>query len=137
MTTRLPDWRSRLARYYEGVRKSPFEYGATDCACFAAGAVEAMTGVDPMASIRGRYKTVKGGLKVLRDAGAKSLVDLVARNFEEVHPSAARVGDIAVMASDGPFGAALGVVAGERVMAMSEAGLDSVDRSAMTRAFRV
>ena len=137
MSARLPNWRSALSAYFEKVRATAFVYGKSDCACFVAGAVEAMTGVDPMADIRGRYATVIGAKRFLKSAGASSLADFVARSFEEVHPAYARCGDLGVIKTDGPFGAALGVVSGERVMALTENGLDSVDRSTMQRAFTV
>jgi hypothetical protein len=42
--TRTQDWAERLADYVEQCRDRPFEWGATDCATMAVGAVAAMTG---------------------------------------------------------------------------------------------
>lgn len=44
ITTRLPDWPERLADYLASMRGVVFEWGANDCAVFAAGAVLAITG---------------------------------------------------------------------------------------------
>ncbi len=44
---RLPDWPTRLDRYVCAMRDVPFAWGVNDCVSFAAGAVEAMTGVRP------------------------------------------------------------------------------------------
>lgn len=136
MSARRDNWRAALSAYLISMGARPFVYGETDCARFAAGAVEAMTGVDPMADILD-YVSVAGAWGALKATGAADLADLVARSFDEIHPSAARCGDLALYETDGPFGYAVGVVAGERVMAMAENGLDSVDRADMARAFRI
>lgn len=44
---RLPDWPERLAAYIEQRRHQPFAWGSNDCATFAAGALAAMTHVEP------------------------------------------------------------------------------------------
>lgn len=49
---RRPDWPTVLARFIEARRRQPFAWGANDCCTFAADAVVAMTGVDPMADLR-------------------------------------------------------------------------------------
>ena len=49
--TRLRDWRTRLAAYLAAGRAKPFAYGEHDCARFAAGAVEAVTGDNPGAGL--------------------------------------------------------------------------------------
>ena len=67
---RLPDWRSRLGAYLAGKRTSPFVYGEHDCARFAAGAVEAVTGSDPSAALGIRYTTLAGGRHALRARGS-------------------------------------------------------------------
>lgn len=41
---RLPDWPERLAAYIAANRPLPFAWGTHDCALFAAGAVQAVTG---------------------------------------------------------------------------------------------
>ena len=63
---RLHDWEHRLTRYVTEVACTGFAHGSHDCALFAAGAVEAITGIDPGARWRGRYSSFKGG------SGAKS-----------------------------------------------------------------
>ena len=71
--TRYHDWEARLNDYLAAMRGQPFIYGALDCALFACGAVEAMTGVDPAAQYRGIYSTEKGAAKVLRKLGKGTL----------------------------------------------------------------
>jgi hypothetical protein len=43
---RLPDWPERLADYLAAMRQVPYSLGGNDCARFASGAVQAMTGRD-------------------------------------------------------------------------------------------
>lgn len=45
---RLPDWPERLAEYVHQHRGTPFAWGGHDCVRFAAGAVQAMTGCQPL-----------------------------------------------------------------------------------------
>ena len=66
---RRPDWRDRLVSYLHSARQRPFEFGQHDCSLFAADCVAAMTGNDMAADWRGRYATMRGGLRVLRKAG--------------------------------------------------------------------
>jgi hypothetical protein len=56
VVTRLPDWEARLATLIAASRHRPFETAVHDCGTFAADAVAAVTGVDPLASIRERYR---------------------------------------------------------------------------------
>lgn len=133
---RLPDWRVRLGEYMARVAYLPFRPGQHDCALFAAGAVEAMTGTDLAAAWRGRYRRLEDGQAALRDAGFASHVDLAARLFPEVLPSFAQAGDLAVFEADG--GAeALGVVQGGAAYVLRPEGLAIVSRLHMQRAFRV
>ena len=42
---RLPDWTKRLSELVNRKRNEPYRYGISDCWCFAAAAVHAVTGV--------------------------------------------------------------------------------------------
>jgi hypothetical protein len=121
---RLPDWRSRLLAYIETHRRQPFQYGVADCATFAAGAVEAMTGVDPAAGFRG-YTTFEGGIKRLRQAGINDHIAMAAKLFRIAPHPQARMGDLAVLETDD--GPALGVVGGSFAMFLRPDGLGTVD----------
>lgn len=133
---RLHDWRPRLTEYVIAARARAFRPGAFDCALFAAGAIEAMTGIDPAASWRGGYRTLEDGEALLRSQGYTDHVDAVAALLEEVPPALARAGDMAVVETD--EGAALGVVQGAGIYVVTPAGgLGVVDRLRAVRAFRV
>lgn len=131
MTRRLPDWRPRLVAYLEGVRARPFAYGSHDCALFAAGAVEAMTGIDPAGDYRGRYDSLKAGLKLVRGTH----LDVLRRDFEAIPPAFAGVGDLALIGEVGfP---AFGIFEGQHILVLREDGLGLMSRAAATAAYRV
>jgi hypothetical protein len=132
---RLFDWQTRLAAWLSTVRKTPFKEGRHDCALFAAGAVQAMTGTDLAAAFRGRYRTTRGGLRVLRREGFADHIDLAARHFDEIAPSAAQPGDLVAVQT--PEGLALGVVQGAAAYVPGRDGLALIPVKGASRAFRV
>jgi hypothetical protein len=134
---RHPDWPARLSRYLSLVDRAPFDPGRLDCALFAAGAVEAQTGLDLAAGWRG-YATLEEGFQRLSRAGFEDHVALVASLLEEVPVGDALPGDIAVLGL-GRNLPSLGVVQGAFVYVLTEdgMGLTLVPRAAAQRAFRV
>jgi hypothetical protein len=128
------DWRARLGGYLAAEARTPFEYGTSDCALFAAGALYAMTGSDPSADYRGRYTSLRGGLRILRKDGFRDHVERAAALLTEEAPQRTRVGDIAVVeTSEGP---SLGVVQGEWIAVRTLSGLGFVPADQATRVFR-
>lgn len=130
-------WRTALADYINRVAYRPFQWGDHDCGLFAAGAVEAMTGEDFAAGLRGRYKTKKGALRLMKKAGHADHVAMAAATLEEIHPSHAMIGDVAVVPGEG--GEALGIVQGDRIYAIGpgETRIGTVPLLSASRAFRV
>lgn len=135
MTRRFPDWRSRLRAYVEVNARRPYRPGTMDCAMFMASGVEAMTGVDPAAEWRGKYRSLKRAREMLAEAGVADMVDIVAQQFEEVPPIFARAGDVAVV--DGNGGDAFGLVQGALIYVLRPDGLGLVPLTDAKRAFRV
>lgn len=132
---RRPDWRARLHAYIEAQRRVPFIFGQSDCLLFSLGAVEAMTGTDHAADVRGKYTTLQGGLKRLAAAtGARGYVEYVAGLFDEVVPALAQIGDLAVV--DSEEGPALGIVGGAYIFVPRDEGLGVVPLTEAKRAFR-
>lgn len=133
---RLDDWRSRLTVYLQGRVSMRFKPGSNDCATFAAGAVEAMTGVDLGRDYRG-YRTLSGGKRRLRESGYDDHIALAASLLEEVPVAFATEGDIAVVQeADGE--PALGVVQGEMIYVLRpDEGWGFVPLLHALRAFRV
>ncbi|MFZ2996292.1 DUF6950 family protein [Sphingobium sp.] len=124
---RLPDWDARLAAYLEPLRTRPFAWGRYDCCLFAAGAVMAMTGVDPMPEFRGRYSTPIGSLRALTRYGAGALDATLDTKFERIVANLAQRGDIVMS------GAALGINFGDFLIAVgseqAREGLVRIDRA--------
>lgn len=104
---RRSDWDRRLQEWLAAMEGVRFEWGAADCCTFAAGAVEAMTGIDPMAEFRGRYATEAGAARALRRYGAGTLEATLDAKFPERPIGFARRGDLATNE-----GGAVGVVLG-------------------------
>ena len=63
---RKEDWPERLMALIAERRSRPFAWGEQDCALFACDAVAAMTGADPAAWFRGRYRTRRGAYALLK-----------------------------------------------------------------------
>jgi hypothetical protein len=118
---RFPDWRARLLEYLIEVSRIPFEDGVHDCALFLAGGVNAMTGVDFAAPYRGRYTTLRGGIRILRKAGFRDHVALAEASLPRKPVALANEGDGACV--DTPDGPALGIVQGSQIYFLSPAGL--------------
>ena len=133
---RLPGWRVRLDAALKSYVGAPLVYGRSDCAIYAADAVCAMTGHDLAAEYRGRYRTLAGGLRVLRSHGYDGHEAFLAAHCPVVAVGLARCGDIAIFedAADGP---SLGVVIGAAARVRTRAGLGSLDRMTASRAYRI
>lgn len=137
---RQPGWQIALSQYLAEAGRQQFQWGTHDCALFAAGAVAAMTGVDPAARWRGKdkpkYRTLRGGLGLMRRAGFVDHADVAARMFEEVPVATAQPGDLAAIRDGELF--ALGVVQGEWIYVLQPDGrLGLVELMAAARVFRV
>ncbi|MET0376885.1 MAG: hypothetical protein ABW128_21845 [Rhizorhabdus sp.] len=92
---RFPDWEERLALYLDTRADMPFRWGHHDCALFAAGAVKAMSGVDPAEVFRDKYDTSAGAALALREHGAGTLLRTCVEWFgASKHISQAKRGDL-------------------------------------------
>jgi hypothetical protein len=120
---RISSWEEALSEYIATKRDEPFEYGVNDCCLFAAGAVEAITGEDPMPEFRGKYDSLKTSLQVIKDIGAGTLEATMDSKFSEVEIGQAQRGDLAFL--DG----SVGVVMGGFAYFVSDDGLERVNRS--------
>ena len=137
--SRRDDWRGRLAAWAERNRAAPFAWGRFDCARLAVEAVDAVTGGDAFAAlgIEPAWRSEKAALKAMKKAGFARVSDAAAALFAEIPPAFAQIGDLAAIPAATPFGDALGVVIGERILVSTPAGLDTVDLLQASRAFRV
>ena len=131
---RRGDWPERLAAYIEEHRNTPFRWGSHDCCRFAAGAVLAMTGRDPMADFD--YANEIGALRLIKKAG--SLDVLLHQTLGQPLPSVAqaRSGDVVITDING--GSSVGVCLGRTcAFAAEPAGLAFSPRTAARAAWRI
>jgi hypothetical protein len=63
---RLTGWPERLAGYAAASASTPFAWGSHDCVTFAAGAVEATTGIRPAMPA---WVSVRSAMRQLKQAG--------------------------------------------------------------------
>lgn len=104
---RLSNWEARLSAYLAEVLDRPYRYGSHDCLLHVANAALAMTGVDPGAGHRGKYRTEAGAARHLRRHGADSPAAMMDQRFERIPPAFAQRGD-AVAGDDGIPGVCIG-----------------------------
>ncbi|WP_295560634.1 hypothetical protein [uncultured Sphingomonas sp.] len=128
-------WETALHDYLAALSGAVFVWGRLDCALFAAGAVEAMTGVDPAADFRGRYSTPNGAVRALRRYGAGTLEATIAARFGEIRTAFARRGDLVLV--DGMVGVCVGADAVFIGETDGEAGLVRFPRTSWQKAWAV
>jgi hypothetical protein len=128
---RISAWEEALSNYIITKRHEPFEYGVNDCCLFAAGAVEAITGEDPMPEFRGKYDSLKTSLKAIQDIGAGTLEATMDGKFPEVAIGHAQRGDLAF------FNDSVGVVVGGFAYFVSDDGLERINRSLWNKCWSV
>lgn len=103
-----------------------------DCARFAADAVRAQTGKDPLRGLRGAWRSERGASRTLaREGGLEAAVDV---RLDRIAPAMAGRGDIA-LTSDGLDGVQLGVIEGDTVACPGGSGLFRRHRSEIVAAW--
>ena len=134
---RHEDWAERLADYLAEAARWSFKQGLYDCGHFAAGAVEAMTGVDHLAPYKGRYESVRGYLRLLKDDGYDSVgAFCTAALGEPISVLLAQRGDVVMTEQDGLE--ALGVCNGQNAVFLSRmGGLVELPMADCSQAWRV
>lgn len=134
MTCRRRDWEKRLRTYIRSHADTPFAWGTHDCAMATAGAIEAMTGVDPAAAHRGQYSTEAEALARLPEHTIGW--ELGCCRFEEIPPLQAQRGDAVGVQLDTGF--ALGFVGlGGMIVLAGETGWTRLRLARAVRAWRV
>lgn len=133
--TRLPDWDRRLARATERHMSTPMQWGESDCLLTVADAIEAVTGIDPAAKIRGKYSSEIGAAKLMRRRKANDVEQVLERLFAPVGRLMAQRGDVCVVEREGVLCA--GYVTEYGVAVKSERGLDFIQQTEIKTAFKV
>lgn len=133
--TRLPDWDRRLARLVNQHKSTPGVWGVSDCLLTVADAVEAITGTDPAADIRGKYKTEAGAARILRKRGFGDVEMALASLFPPVGRLMVQRGDIGVVERNGVLCA--GFITDLGFAVKTESGLSFVSQMTIKSAFKV
>jgi len=102
---RVDTWESDLRRVVLSYAGRPFVWGESDCACFAADCVAAISGVDPLAPYRGTYSgrlgaTARMLFRSYRSVAQAAGAELQKAGARPIDPRAARAGDVGVTADD-------------------------------------
>lgn len=143
---RVADWPEILARHIAAARSRAFEWGVHDCCVFACDGVLAMTGIDPMAVLRGAYDDAVSAalaLKIHAGGGLPEAADALARDagLEAIAPGFAQRGDVLladILSLHGKRAWALGLVAPDgRGAFAAPVGLTFLPIRAATRAWRI
>lgn len=133
--TRLPDWERRLALVVEHHIEVPGTWGVADCLLTVADAVEAVTGVDPAAKIRGVYSSELGAAKLMRRRKCADVEAVLAKLFPPVGRLMALRGDVGVVERDGVLAA--GFITERGLAVKIETGLAFYPQTEIKRAFKV
>lgn len=121
-----------LVALIEGRSATPFAWGPNDCVTFAAHAVRAQTGVNPLKGLgRHRWRSAKGAARALAaHGGLEAAVDGV---LPRIAPAMAHRGDVGLVEIDGR--ASLVVFEGATVVGPGLEGLERLPRSAVRAAW--
>ena len=131
---RVNGWPGALVGFLNARARTPFAWGSNDCCSFAADAVVAITGTDPMADLRG-YDSETGAGRVLVKCGVGGFEEIVAAIFDEIPPGMARRGDLALAMQGNQAG--LMVVEGDTLAGPGETGIVRLPRAAALKCWRV
>lgn len=99
MTQRHRDWQSRLQACLAERRLRAFEWGQHDCCLFVCDCIEAMTGHDPAADVRGYSTELEAARLVKKLGGMRGIAG--SRFGEEVPVLMAQVGDVGLIEIEG------------------------------------
>ena len=127
-------WEMRLAKAVQTAHQTPFKWSVHDCPTFAFGLRAALTGLDATQAWVGRYDSLRSGLRLMRTLGWASYQAMGSALLGDPLASvfAAQRGDIVL----GPRGG-FGVVLGQEVVGMTQAGLMTMPLAACPLGWRV
>lgn len=132
---RLPDWDCRLIAMTIRHLSTPPEWGVSDCLLTVADAIEAVTGVDLAAKIRGTYDSEIGAAKLLRRRRMKTVEDALAKLLPETGRLMAQRGDVGTIEREGTIAA--GFLTDRGFAVKDGRGLVFHPQTAIRRAFKV
>ncbi|MFM2422453.1 MAG: hypothetical protein RL291_983, partial [Pseudomonadota bacterium] len=90
---RRTDWAERLMDHIARQQGLAFAWGRADCGTLFAGAVESVTGINPLAPF-GVWTTEREAMEVLARMGVPSIFEFCVATFRAIQPADARRGDV-------------------------------------------
>lgn len=127
------DWQIEFSSFVRERARRPFEWGSNDCCLFAADAVQAMTGVDHAAALRG-YTSAREAARVVAANGGLRKIASEALGAE-ISPLLAGVGDLVLVENAGRE--LLAICNGGTALAPGEEGTVVVSMESARAAWRV
>ena len=132
---RLENWDQRLVQAIAAHQAEPFSWRGSNCGTLFADCVEAVTGEDPLADVRG-WRSERGALQRLAATGFDSVAACVAARFEPIPLAEARRGDAGYTAEAEVLGFPA-IICGAFAMSRDANDWVIVPRARLVRCFRV
>jgi hypothetical protein len=132
----LSNWPRLLHDYIDSRRNMPFSWGRNDCCTFAADAMLAITGHDPMKELRG-YKLAKDAMRI--SGGKKQLfafagATMINQGFQAIPLAFATFGDVVGVVLRGRQ--TLGMHLGNTIASPGKNGIVFIESSEVAQAWR-
>lgn len=135
---RINNWPAALNQFLRDKAQVPFDWAANNCAFWCCDWLLVAVGVDPVAKLRGRYRTARAlaGLLKRRGGLAAMAAGLCRRHgWPEVPVLKAQRGDVVLVTT--ALGETLGVCTGREIAGPGKDGLITVPLAQGQRAWRV
>ena len=132
---RKVDWYDRLSDHIRSLTQTPYDEATHNCAHFAGDAVKAMTGVDPLGTLRD-CTSLEEMVDAIEAAGYSDAADYVSSMLPEIPVHEAGPGDVVMMPGEGD-GFSFGIVQQEYCYALARSGLLMVPKRFAKKAFKV
>jgi hypothetical protein len=110
---RKDGWETAFFAEIEAAQNRALGWGEFDCVTWAGNMTLALTGFDPIAEFRGRYRSKAGAYRLIRET-AGTLAECVDRKLQRISVSRAGRGDVVLIDN------ALGVCAGVQSLFVTE-----------------
>jgi hypothetical protein len=93
----VANWEDQLLAAWDFHDSIPFSWADSNCLWLALDCARAVTGVDPYADERGRFKTRRGAASRLKRRGFDSVEAAIAAVYRRIAMAEAKRGDVAIV----------------------------------------
>lgn len=120
---RLPDWQLNFSALCADRMHAPFICGQHDCCLWAADVVQAITGIDPAAQLRGKYNDERSAQRLVAALGGLPAIASAALGWP-VRAALATVGDVLLITHERRT--TLAICNGSSLLAPGAQGLQAI-----------